>query len=107
MTRRYRPGEVQRTDIDPVALVLAFTWTLTLPDLPGLPGVTVAGFGWGPEGIWWAFSVGAFVSFLIAVAWFRRGTWKEGIEPREGPSGVAPGGARSDPDPVEDAIEDA
>ncbi|WP_306060246.1 MATE family efflux transporter [Natronococcus wangiae] len=59
----------------PVALVFAFSWTLTLPGL----GLTVAALGWGVEGIWWAFAIGMVASFAIAVGWFRLGTWREGV----------------------------
>ena len=59
-----------------------------MPDL----GVTVAALDWGVEGIRWAFSVGAFGSFLIAVLWFHRDGWTEGVVGGEGgPEGPAAG----------------
>jgi hypothetical protein len=33
----------------------------------------------GLEGLWWAYTTAAVASFLIGVAWFRRGTWTEGV----------------------------
>ena len=59
----------------PVALVVAFGWAYTIPGT----GLTLAGLDWGVEGLWWAYAFGAFASFLVAVAWFRRGTWKGGV----------------------------
>ena len=59
----------------PVALVLAFAGTVTIPVL----GLSITGFGWGVEGLWWAFAAGALASFIVAIAWFRLGTWEEGI----------------------------
>ncbi|WP_247003967.1 MATE family efflux transporter [Halosolutus gelatinilyticus] len=59
----------------PVALVLAFAWTITIPGL----GITVGALDWGADGIWWAFSFGMAASFVVAVAWFRLGTWREGV----------------------------
>ncbi len=58
----------------PVAIVVAFTWTVTVPGLG-----PVSSLGWGVEGLWWAYVVGAVVSFVVAVAWFRAGTWREGV----------------------------
>jgi Na+-driven multidrug efflux pump len=59
----------------PVAVLLAFT-AVTIPGV----GVTVAvGPSVGVEGIWAAFSIGAFASFLVAVFWFRLGRWSEGV----------------------------
>ncbi|SNR22883.1 MATE family efflux transporter [Halorubrum vacuolatum] len=37
------------------------------------------GFGWGPEGLWWAYATAAVASFVIGVLWFLRGTWTEGV----------------------------
>ena len=59
----------------PVAIVLAFSTVA----IPGTNLVFTAGFGIGVIGIWLAFSVGAFLTFLVAVFWFRRGGWTEGI----------------------------
>jgi putative MATE family efflux protein len=58
----------------PVALGLAFS-TLAVPGT----AVAIEGLGVGVEGIWAAFSVGAFVSFAVAVFWFRLGRWTEGV----------------------------
>jgi Na+-driven multidrug efflux pump len=73
----------------PVALVLAFAWTVTLPG-----GVVVSGLDVGVEGIWWAYTTAAFASFLVAVAWFRRGTWREGVA-GVGPDAPDPGPGRA------------
>ncbi|ELY88735.1 MATE efflux family protein [Natrialba hulunbeirensis JCM 10989] len=59
----------------PVALVLAFAWTLTIPGL----GITIAALDWGIAGIWWAYSIGMVLSFVVAVGWFRLGTWKQDV----------------------------
>ena len=61
----------------PVALVLAFGWAYTLPG-----GLTVAALGWGVSGLWWAYVVGAVASFLVAVCWFRQGSWTGGVVTR-------------------------
>jgi putative MATE family efflux protein len=37
------------------------------------------------NGLWWALSFSSVASFLVGVAWFRRGTWREGVI--EGESG--------------------
>jgi putative MATE family efflux protein len=58
----------------PVAILLAFSATA----IPGT-NLAVVGAGIGVEGIWAAFSVGAFISFVVAVAWFKRGGWREGV----------------------------
>jgi putative MATE family efflux protein len=59
----------------PVAVVLAFSLTVTVPGT----AITVETLGIGVSGIWAAFSVGAFLSFLVAVFWFRLGRWTEGV----------------------------
>ncbi|WP_049923217.1 MATE family efflux transporter [Halopiger djelfimassiliensis] len=59
----------------PVAVVLAFAWTVTIPGT----GISIAALDWGIEGIWWAYSFGMVVSFGVAVAWFRLGTWQSGV----------------------------
>lgn len=66
----------------PLALVLAYQWTFAVGPL------SVTGFSWGPTGLWWAWSISAFVSFLVGVAWFSLGTWQETVvqeEPRATP----------------------
>ena len=89
----------------PVALVLAFAWTVTLPG-----GTVVSAFDVGVEGIWWAYTTAAFGSFLLAVAWFRRGTWREGVvdtgagRPGPGPPARSEG-TDADADDVE-AVDD-
>ncbi|SEK37244.1 putative efflux protein, MATE family [Haloferax larsenii] len=58
----------------PVALVVAFAWTVTVPVIG-----PVSGLAWGVEGLWWAYVAGAVASFAVAVVWFRLGTWREGV----------------------------
>lgn len=44
-----------------------------------------------PRGIWIAFFVSNVAGAIIAYAWFRRGTWREGdVRGRPGPGGVEP-----------------
>lgn len=59
----------------PVALVLAFAWSVTIPVL----GLEIAALDWGVNGIWWAYAFGMAVSFVVAVGWFRLGTWTESV----------------------------
>ncbi|ELZ91879.1 MATE efflux family protein [Haloferax mucosum ATCC BAA-1512] len=58
----------------PVALALAFAWTVSVPGIG-----PVSGFDLGVEGLWWAYVFGAIASFVVAIAWFRAGTWREGV----------------------------
>ncbi|WP_254274671.1 MATE family efflux transporter [Haloarcula marina] len=58
----------------PVALVLAFAWSFTIPGST----FTVTALDWGVEGLWWAYATGGFLSFLFAVWWFKLGTWRGG-----------------------------
>ncbi len=62
----------------PLAVVLAFAWTVTLPGVG-----TVSSLGMGVDGLWWAYASAAVASFVVGVAWFLRGTWKEGVIDRE------------------------
>ncbi|MEF8937906.1 MAG: MATE family efflux transporter, partial [Halovenus sp.] len=59
----------------PVAIVLAFSAV----SIPGTSLVFDGGFGIGVEGVWLAFSIGAFLTFLLATFWFRLGRWTEGV----------------------------
>jgi putative MATE family efflux protein len=46
---------------------------------------------WGAVGLWWAIAVASVTSFVVGVAWFARGTWKEGVieaDPRAGDEDV-------------------
>ncbi|WP_323740464.1 MATE family efflux transporter [Halegenticoccus tardaugens] len=66
----------------PTALVLSFGWTVTLPG-----GAIVTALGWGVDGLWWAFSVGATAAFVAAALWFKRGGWRTAVIDRE-PTGA-------------------
>nr|WP_303648633.1 MATE family efflux transporter [Halobaculum halophilum] len=65
----------------PTALVLAFAWTVTVPGVGVVSGMDV-----GVVGLWWAYALSAVASFVVGVAWFLRGTWKEGIIERDAPT---------------------
>ncbi|MFP8953169.1 MATE family efflux transporter [Natrialbaceae archaeon A-arb3/5] len=87
----------------PVALVLAFAWPVTVP----VVGFELSALDWGIEGIWWAYAFGMGVSFVVAVAWFRLGTWRTGIIDAESddepPRDGEPAADRSDePELVDD-----
>ncbi len=73
----------------PVAVLLAFPVSVPVP----ATDLVVSGFDVGVTGVWAAFSVAAVVSFLVAVAWFRRGGWTDGVVGDRPRSGVG------DPDP--------
>ena len=69
----------------PLAVALAFS-TVTLP------GTAVAidvGLGVGVKGVWAAFAVSAFLSFLVAAVWFGLGRWTEGVIDDQGAAGPA------------------
>ncbi len=66
----------------PVALVLAFT-AVTIP-YTGITVPTVAAIDLGVNGIWIAFAFGMAASFVVAVAWFRLGTWTEAVIDEDG-----------------------
>nr|WP_277410182.1 MATE family efflux transporter [Natrinema longum] len=77
----------------PLVVVLAFSWSVTLPGI----GVTVAALEWGVAGIWWAFAVGMVAAFVVAVAWFRLGTWAEGVIDDSSTEPPGGGGTRDGP----------
>ena len=84
----------------PVAIVLAFSTVA----IPGTSLVFDGGFGIGVEGVWLAFSIGAFLTFLLAAFWFRLGRWTEGVieeTDRVVPEFTGPEDAETDPTPVE------
>ncbi|WP_436903059.1 MATE family efflux transporter [Halovenus halobia] len=58
----------------PVAIALAFS-TIAIPGT----AVAVEGLDIGVLGVWLAFSVGATLTFIMAVLWFRRGNWTDGV----------------------------
>ncbi|MFW6003300.1 MAG: MATE family efflux transporter [Halanaeroarchaeum sp.] len=60
----------------PTALALAFSTTLVLP---WASEPTTLGVGIGVIGIWFGFAFGGLAAFVVAVFWFRRGGWTEGI----------------------------
>jgi len=80
----------------PLAALLAFgavSVTLGGFDIGPLtvPVVEVGytGLDWGVEGLWWAYATAAVASFVVGVAWFLRGTWREGvIDEGDGEGGV-------------------
>jgi len=67
----------------PVALVLAFT-AVTIPytsiTVPTVPTIDL-----GVDGIWIAFAFGMAATFVVAIVWFRLGTWTEAIIEDEPP----------------------
>jgi putative MATE family efflux protein len=73
----------------PIALVLAFSAL----SVPGTAIVLDVGQSVGVAGVWIAYAVSSFVSFLVAVVWFRRGRWTEGVVDS------ASAGKRVDPKP--------
>ncbi|MFC4553250.1 MULTISPECIES: MATE family efflux transporter [Halorussus] len=64
----------------PAALLFAYGWTLPVGS------VTLAGLAWGVDGLWWAWSFSAFGSFLLGVAWFSLGRWREGVVEKQRPA---------------------
>ena len=78
----------------PLAALLAFgAVSITLGGFEvgpiAVPAVDVGytGLGWGVAGLWWAYATAAVASFVVGVAWFLRGTWREGVidDDDEGP----------------------
>ncbi len=61
----------------PVALALAFSLSIPVP----LTDIVLAdvGLGIGVDGIWIAYGVGALLTFVVAVGWFRLGRWTDAV----------------------------
>ncbi|MCU4925074.1 MATE family efflux transporter [Halobacteria archaeon AArc-dxtr1] len=80
----------------PVALALAFT-SVTIPlawlGLPSVEVPTLPGIDLGVAGIWWAYAFGMAASFVVAVVWFRLGTWREAVVGTETEQNGDPGPA--------------
>jgi putative MATE family efflux protein len=70
----------------PTALVLAFG-ALTVP---GTAIVLDVGPSVGVRGVWIAYAVGSFASFLVALLWFRLGRWTGGVLEPGGGDGSTP-----------------
>ncbi len=88
----------------PVAVVLAFS-TVTIPGT----SLVITGLGIGVEGIWLAFSFGAFLTFLVATFWFQLGRWSEGIidsEATTSSDAIAPSAEIDAPEPNPQEHED-
>jgi putative MATE family efflux protein len=66
----------------PVAIALAFA-TVTIP----VVGTEIPLLDMGVVGVWAAFSIGATITFLLAVFWFRLGRWTEAVVDDEPPVG--------------------
>jgi putative MATE family efflux protein len=62
----------------PLALLLAYQWTVSVGT------ISLAGFAWGVDGLWWAWSASAIGSFVLGVVWFSLGNWREGVVEKEG-----------------------
>jgi Na+-driven multidrug efflux pump len=77
----------------PVALLLAFGWVVTVPGVGA-----VSGFDMGAVGLWWTFTFSAVASFVVGVALFLRGGWREGV--------VDAGDGRADPPDDVERVED-
>jgi Na+-driven multidrug efflux pump len=87
----------------PLALALAFAASVTLPGV----GTLDLGLGVGVVGVWISFSVGALLTFLVAVFWFRLGRWTEGVvEDTEGPGGPGPDGMDAVEETTEEGVDD-
>lgn len=34
---------------------------------------------WGPEGLWWGYTITTIVSFVVGAVWFQQGSWRSGV----------------------------
>lgn len=60
----------------PVALGVAFSATVAVP---WTDAMATLGLGIGVVGVWSGFAFGGLAAFAVAVLWFKRGNWTEGI----------------------------
>jgi putative MATE family efflux protein len=67
----------------PVALGVAFSATVALPGFTIAPTI---GLGIGVVGVWIGYAFGGLAAFIVAVLWFRRGNWTEGVLEDDEPS---------------------
>jgi putative MATE family efflux protein len=65
----------------PVALLLAYDLALNPVDVTGL---------------WWSLPVSSVVAFVVGVAWFHRGGWRQSIVERDAPGGPPTGDEPAD-----------
>ena len=87
----------------PLAVALAFAVSVTLPGV----GTLDLGLDIGVVGVWISFSVGALLTFLVAVFWFRLGRWTEGvIEDTEGPGGPGREGIEQVEEATDEGVDD-
>jgi Na+-driven multidrug efflux pump len=89
----------------PTAIALAFSVTVAVPGTDIV--LRNLGLDVGVTGIWAAFSIGAFLSFLVAVFWFRLGRWTEGVLDESEQSGErGDPAAATHPTPAADEVDD-
>ncbi|MGM0604646.1 MAG: MATE family efflux transporter [Halobacteriota archaeon] len=69
----------------PLALVLAFAWAIAVPGTDW----EIRALEWGVSGLWVAYAAAAVLSFGVAVAWFRLGTWTGGVVEDDKPPATA------------------
>ncbi|MFB6210969.1 MAG: MATE family efflux transporter [Halobacteriales archaeon] len=91
------------------AMALSFLsrWALRLP----LMWVLAFPLAWGAIGLWWGYAVTNVIMFVVGVAWFRLGGWKEGVtdeEPAEpvGPEEPPEPDGETEPEPDPDTADD-
>ena len=88
----------------PIALVLAFT-AVTIP-YTAITVPTVSAIDLGVEGIWIAFAFGMAASFVVAVVWFRMGTWTEAVIDEEVEGSPDPREPAASPDDETEFVDD-
>lgn len=61
-----------------VPLMVVNTGRLWLIRIPATWLLAVS-MGWGPLGLWWAMNLSNLVAGAVALVWFLRGNWKDGV----------------------------